>query len=133
MKATCEHCGRTYRKCRYNVHSQKYCLHEECVRARKQDRQRRSYNKRYREDGAFREAEQERCRQNRRRAAESAPCVEPASSDPPLNWDLVVLGMAGMLTDQTDPTATWDSVRSWEQRGQRLAINQPLARGAPSG
>ena len=134
-KAECEHCGRTYRKCRRNVHTQKYCLHEACVRARQRQRQRRHYREKYRCDGAFREAERARCSEHlrQRRAAVRAAKDPHGAKESAPNLQLVLLGVMGALTDAQDPTAAQASMRRFERRGQRLSVSAPLARGAPPG
>ena len=130
----CARCGRIERRCRRNPDTHIFCRHEDCVRERKRERQRKFQKRKYRDDKVFAEAERKRCGENLKARRKKAKMVEAseAKSQPHANLELVVLGMLGALTDADDVTAVRESLRLFERRGQRLAIFAPLARGAPS-
>lgn len=138
-KATCEACGRQYRKDRYNVHRQKFCRHEVCVTARAQKAQREWYRQQYRNDKAFQESERKRCGESlkaRREKAKPKPEAEvpaAAAADATPNFELVMLGMTETLLDAPDAQTAWAFVRSCERRGRKLAAARPLVRGSPGG
>lgn len=130
-KAECGRCGRSYRKCRRNRHTQKYCLHEACVRERTRERQRRYYRNKYEADETFAEAERERCGKSlkaRREALREDPELAP---QPPPDVMMTILGIVGSLTDAKDAQEVTESLRRFEERGRRVAVFAPLARGAP--
>jgi hypothetical protein len=132
--ATCARCGRVFKLCRFNGHHQKYCGDPDCVSERRRERQRRHYNSKYRDDTAFREAEQDRCREGARRrraGVVSGTIVGPASVLPSVDLALVTAGLVSQLTDSRDPLAVAESTRSFERRGLELAVGGGSARASP--
>lgn len=130
----CEACGRAYRPSRYNVHSQVYCTHPDCVRDRKRARQRRSYNRRYHEDPAFREDECSRAAagNRRRRAAVKAARAGPgagAGSAPVPELRHLLTGFVSHLAHSDDPAVVCELMSGYADRGRRLAaVPQERAR-----
>lgn len=121
----CAACGRAFRPNRYNVHSQIHCTHPECIRDRKRARQRESYNRRYREDGDFREGECKRAAAgNRRRraaakAARAGPVAAGVAPVPELR-DLFA-GFVSHLAHSDDPAVVCELMSGYADRGRRLA------------
>ena len=128
----CAACGRAFRPNRFNVHSQIYCPHPECFRERKRERQRRSYNRRYREDLHFRRQERKRAlagNRRRRAAAEAAragPDVAAGSVSAPELRDLII-GFVSHLAHSDDPAVVRGLMSGYADRGRRLAA-VPLER-----
>lgn len=122
----CAACGRAFRPNHYNVHSQIYCTHPDCVRARKRERQRRSYNRRYRDDPDFREQE---CRRaaagnRQRRAAAKAARDGPdaaAGAAPNLELQHLITGFVSHLAHSDDPAVVCELMSGYADRGRRLA------------
>lgn len=126
--AVCQHCGRTFRVCRFNYERQKYCGTASCTAERRRQRQRQYYRGKYRRDEAFRTAEQQRCRAGvqRRRAAARAPGAAAPRGSPPVAdrgfSAAVIVGLVSQLTASNDPQTVGESVRQFAVRGQRLAV-----------
>ena len=126
-RAYCQRCGRQFTLCRYNRHHQNCCTHDACVIERRRERQRVSYGKRYRENDAFREAEQNRCRERGRRVS----AVEAPRPVAAINVELLAAGMLAQMIDSSDPAEVLGTARALEQRGQRLAVFAQSSRGSP--
>lgn len=125
----CAHCGKHFKVCAYNAHHQKFCLRERCVRDRKRERQRESYNRRYSRDPSFREAERKRAREGiRRRRQAKAPPTDASV----LLFDSqdVVAGLVSQLADIADPVELQQAIHGYARRGRRLTLQHPVgARG----
>lgn len=126
--AVCQHCGRTFRVCRFNYERQKYCGTASCTAERRRQRQRQYYRGKYRRDEAFRSAEQQRCRagvHRRRAAARATGATAPQASPPEAGGgrsSAVLVGMVSQLTASDDPQVVRESVQRLAERGHRLAM-----------
>ena len=134
-KLSCERCGRRFRPNRYNASRQKYCLRPACVKERAQKRKRESYARRVARDQAFAKKERRRCAEaNRtRRARRAAAAARPPAPAPDPVPDLrhVVLGMLSQMTDTVDSAQLAPALRSFAERGQRLAAPPPCRASLP--
>jgi hypothetical protein len=132
--SNCERCGRRIQLCRFNAHHQKYCSTPDCKAERKRERQRKSYQKRYASDEAFRSSEQRRCREAI--AARRSQSAEHPASAPPIaviavDVELMATGMLAQMIDSNDPAEVLASARGFEQRGQLLTLSTESARASP--
>lgn len=125
----CAACGKPFTFCRFNGHHQEYCTRPGCVRRRKQARQRKSHNKRYRDDPEFQAAKRakskEYMRERRRREKEVAK--KKRDYDP---MDILT-GVVSQLTAEDNPDVIREQLRSYSARGRQLSHSCPLSGPAP--
>jgi len=131
----CDSCGRLFRPDRYNKGRQKNCVHPDCVRARKQLRQRKWHADRRAADPDFRTSENARCaKANRlRRAAvkAKAEAAEQASAAAAVERTRMealsdtVAGLVAQFTDTKDPLQLEKAGRAYADWGRRLSAGRP--------
>jgi len=135
-RARCAACGRAFRPDPYNVDHQKCCVRPTCVHERKSRRQREWYARKCRDDPAFREKGKRRCAaaNRKRRAGERAAAATLATILPgtvPQALYETLCGVVSQLTDTTDPVLLSASIRSYQERGRRVALDTAV--GGPGG
>lgn len=126
---TCQRCGRAFAPCAFNKHHQIYCTHDECRRERARERKRQYYNKRYRDDADFQEAERQRCKaslKERREKARDQP-PPPTSALDAVNINLLLAGLLAQSLDTVDHHDVLYLAREYESRGQALTTATTLA------
>ena len=126
----CEHCERPFAPCPFNKHHQRFCKTPSCCNDRARARKRKSYNKRYRDDPAFHEAERKRCHKallERRQKARDKPPSPPPSTLGSVNLDLLVAGLLAQALDTVDHHDVLYLARDYEARGQALTMATTLA------
>lgn len=121
----CVQCEKRFTPCRFNAHRQKFCS-PECRASRDRARKRKYYNKRYRNDAEFQEAERQRCKagldQRRKQAREDNSKPPPVSPLDAVNLQLLTVGMLSSNLECMDLQEVLSVARSYESRGQALAI-----------
>jgi hypothetical protein len=122
----CQACGKPLKRCRYNGHHQKYCKRSTCILRRKQERQRISYNRRYREDLEYQEQKRRysleymRARRQKEREADTV-----ASEISPID---ILTGVVSQLVDEDDPAIIRERLKCYSIRGRQLS-QQSVALG----
>ncbi len=138
----CDSCGRLFRLDRYNKSRQKNCTYPDCVRARKQLRQREWHARRRASDIEFRISENARCAEaNRHRRAAAKARAETmkraeAVAEETQSWlamqSDVLTGLVAQLADTVDPLRLEEVKRAYADRGRRLSAGRPLSEPAPA-
>jgi len=128
-RGICAACGKPFTLCRFNEHHQIYCTRPKCVRKRKQERQRKSHNKRYREDPEYQAAKRKKSKDymRERRRKEKASAEEKLSYDP---MDILT-GVVSQLTSEDDPEVVRERLRSYSARGRQLSHFGSLSGQSP--
>jgi hypothetical protein len=131
-------CGRRYVPDCFNAHHQQGCSHPACRRERKRCRDRLRYRRKYREDGAFREAEKQRrsgCRRlakaRARLALGPAPlgtiCTAHSSGSDlePQITELrcTVTGMVAIMAGDLEGDSVGELLSRCTERGRRLRLS----------
>lgn len=131
--AHCAACGARFAVSPYNAHRQRFCTERLCVQARKRERQRRWYNRKYKDDGSFARATRQRCAEANRRRRSRTVAMEPGRAPPglldaapPEVLGEVVLGLLCQLTDSADREELAVSLSSCRERGRRVAALAPV-------
>ena len=125
----CQACGKPLKRCRFNGHHQKYCKRSTCVRRRKQERQRISHNRRYREDLEYQERKRRyslkymRARRQKEREADTV-----ASEISPID---ILTGVVSQLVDEDDPTIIRERLKCYSIRGRQLSQLGPVLGRSP--
>jgi hypothetical protein len=121
-QAICQSCGKIYTPSRYNEHHQKYCTREDCVKRRKQLRQKKWHNEKYQSDDAFRKAKQQSSREAmRRRREQEAATVAVSSDSNSRDPTHVIAGIVAQLADEDDPQALQEHLNVYAYRGRQLS------------
>lgn len=121
----CAACGKPFTLCDFNKHHQIYCTRAVCVRRRKRERQRKSHNKRYREDPEHRAAKRKKAKEYMRERRRREKIAEKKKRDyDPMD---ILTGVVSQLTSEDNPEAVMDRLRSYSARGRQLSHVCPIS------
>lgn len=125
----CAACGKPFTLCCFNKHRQIYCTRARCVRRRKRERQRKSVNKRYRDDPEYQAAKRAKSKEymRERRHKEEAVAKKQQDYDP---MDILT-GVVSQLTSEDNPEIVMERLRSYSTRGRQLSHVCPISAADP--